>query len=76
MNRNGALAGMLTGAATVLFCIYVPVIDGLPLSSFIYEIIPGFIVCTLAVIIGSLATAEPEQNIRSTFEEMEREMLK
>ncbi|MDN7135074.1 sodium/proline symporter PutP [Pseudidiomarina terrestris] len=76
MNRHGALAGMLVGAATVLFCIYVPVIDGQTLSSFVYEIIPGFILCTIAVIVASLATAEPEQNIRSTFEEMEREMEK
>ncbi|RUO57856.1 sodium/proline symporter PutP [Pseudidiomarina insulisalsae] len=74
MNRHGALAGMVTGAATVLFWIYVPVIEGQPLSSYVYEIIPGFIVCTLAVLVVSSMTAKPDTELRDTFDEMERKL--
>ncbi|WP_258806927.1 sodium/proline symporter PutP [Pseudidiomarina sp. CB1] len=74
MNRHGALAGMVVGAATVLFWIYAPVIDGEALSSYVYEIIPGFILCTVAIIVVSLATAKPTQELQNTFDEMERQL--
>ncbi|MDG1750353.1 MAG: sodium/proline symporter PutP [Thalassotalea sp.] len=71
MNRNGALAGMITGAATVLFWIYVPItIDGQTLSSWIYEIVPGFILCSLVVVIVSKLTYKPQSDIEETFDEM------
>ncbi len=74
MTRNGALAGMVLGAATVLFWIYAPVLgDGSALTSLIYEMVPGFIVCTLAVIIVSLAGSPPPDSIVRTFEESEAE---
>ncbi|HCM47045.1 MAG TPA: sodium/proline symporter PutP, partial [Colwellia sp.] len=45
MTRNGALAGMLSGAITVLIWIYAPItIGGQALSAVMYEIVPGFIV--------------------------------
>lgn len=72
MNRHGALAGMLIGAGTVLFSIYVPIIDGNTISSYVYEIIPGFILCTLAVVIVSKLTAPPAKELTDTFEKMER----
>jgi sodium/proline symporter len=73
MNRHGALAGMVLGAATVLFWIYAPVLaDGAALSSVVYEIIPGFIVCSLAVVIVSLLTAEPTSDLQETFDDMEK----
>lgn len=73
MNRHGALAGMVLGAATVLFWIYAPVLaDGATLSSVVYEIIPGFIVCSIAVVVVSLLTAEPTKDLQDTFEEMEK----
>jgi Na+/proline symporter len=44
LTRTGALAGMLTGAVTVLFWIYAPIeIGGERLPAVIYEIVPGFI---------------------------------
>lgn len=55
LTRNGALAGMISGAVTVLFWIYGPfTIGGEPLSAVIYEIIPGFVVCSVASIVVSL----------------------
>jgi SSS family solute:Na+ symporter/sodium/proline symporter len=51
LTRNGALAGMVSGAVTVLIWIYGPfTIGGDPLSAVIYEIIPGFIVASVAAI--------------------------
>lgn len=70
MTRNGALAGMIAGAATVLFWIYAPVLaEGATLSSLIYEILPGFIVCGLVAILVSLFGREPANTITETFEQ-------
>jgi sodium/proline symporter len=71
MNRNGALAGMVTGAATVLFWIYAPItINGQTLSSIIYEIVPGFILCSVVLVIVSKLTYKPQSDIEETFDEM------
>lgn len=71
MNRNGALAGMITGAATVLFWIYAPItINGQTLSSWIYEIVPGFILCSIVVVVVSKLTYKPQADIEETFDEM------
>ncbi|EKE84772.1 sodium/proline symporter PutP [Idiomarina xiamenensis] len=72
MNRNGALAGMLVGAITVLLWIYGPTVDGQHLSAYIYEIIPGFVFCTIAAVVVSIVTADPSKEIQDTFEEMEK----
>ena len=55
MNLQGAISGMVVGAATVLFWIYAPItIDGQALSAIIYEIVPGFILSTIAIVVVSL----------------------
>ncbi|MDY0361581.1 MAG: sodium/proline symporter PutP [Desulforegulaceae bacterium] len=65
MTRNGALAGMITGAVTVI------VWKNLSGGIFdVYEILPGFILCTLAIIIGSLAGSGPSESIKNTFDEV------
>ena len=71
MNRNGALAGMITGAVTVLVWIYAPItIDGQSLSSLMYEIVPGFIACSIAIYLVSTFTADVEEEVLATFDEM------
>lgn len=71
MNKQGALAGMLTGAFTVLFWIYSPVtIGGVPLSSLMYEIVPGFIFATIAIVVVSKLTAAPDESVENMFDEM------
>jgi sodium/proline symporter len=71
MNKQGALAGMLTGAFTVLFWIYAPVtIGGETLSSLMYEIVPGFILATIAIIVVSKVTASPERSVEEMFDAM------
>ncbi|TVR29616.1 MAG: sodium/proline symporter PutP [Balneolaceae bacterium] len=65
MTRNGALAGMVTGAATVLIWENLSLIlPGLEHEIFtLYSIIPGFLFCTLAVIITSNIGDGPSDEI-------------
>ncbi|MBN7818982.1 sodium/proline symporter PutP [Bowmanella yangjiangensis] len=75
MTRAAALAGMLVGAGTVLFWIYAPVtINGQSLSSWMYEIVPGFILCTLTILVVSLFTRPPSQAMQDTFTKMENKL--
>jgi SSS family solute:Na+ symporter/sodium/proline symporter len=71
MTRNGALAGIMSGAITVLFWIYAPVtINGQTLSTIMYEIVPGFIVCSSAIYIVSILAPNTEESINLKFEQM------
>ncbi|TMP82899.1 sodium/proline symporter PutP [Pseudoalteromonas phenolica] len=75
MNFAGALAGMLVGAGTVLIWIYAPIqINGQSLSSLIYEIVPGFILSSIAIVVVSLITDEPPAQIGDKFAEYEQEL--
>ncbi|WP_418312628.1 sodium/proline symporter PutP [Priestia flexa] len=66
MTRWGALAGMIVGAATVLIWVNVP-----GLSEALYEMIPGFVLSFLAVVVVSLLTKDPSTKVQGTFVEME-----
>jgi len=71
MTRNGALSGMITGAATVLLWIYFPVrVDGQSLSSLMYEIVPGFILCSLVIYIVSTMSPQNDSAILAKHDEM------
>jgi SSS family solute:Na+ symporter/sodium/proline symporter len=71
MTRNGALAGMIAGAITVLLWIYAPMtIDGQPLSAVMYEIVPGFIMCSLTIFVVSKLSKNVESDITDKFDEM------
>ncbi|HEV2079742.1 MAG TPA: sodium/proline symporter PutP [Allosphingosinicella sp.] len=74
LTRNGALAGIVVGAATVLFWIYAPVLGGgAALSSIVYEIVPGFVLGGLAAILVSLAGPRPPESVLRTFDESDAE---
>ncbi|RHW75292.1 sodium/proline symporter PutP [Colwellia sp. RSH04] len=71
MTKNGALAGIVAGAATVLFWIYAPVtINGNSLSSVVYEIVPGFIMCSLAIYIVSVMDKNVSSEMKTLFNKM------
>jgi len=71
MTRNGALAGMITGAATVLLWIYLPItFNGQTLSSLMYEIVPGFILCSLVIYIVSKMSPQDDTAILAKHDEM------
>ncbi|MED5548320.1 MAG: sodium/solute symporter [Pseudomonadota bacterium] len=65
MTRLGAIAGMVTGAVTVLAWIYI-----LNLSGVMYEIVPGFIAATIAILVVSMVTKDPESHVTDYFDEM------
>lgn len=66
INAAGAMAGMLTGALVVVFWNRVVPDSG------IYEMIPGFILATLAIVVVSLITPEPKAEIVETFDNAEK----
>ncbi len=75
MTRLGAISGMIAGAATVLLWIYLPIeVDGKPLSSLMYEMVPGFIVATIVVLLVSKITPPPSNEILSRHEKVENKL--
>jgi sodium/proline symporter len=66
MNRQGCLAGILVGGITVV--IWKQLSGGL---FDVYEIVPGFLLATIAIIAVSLLTPEPEKEIQDMFTEAE-----
>jgi len=70
MTRNGALAGMLTGAVTVV--LWKNWID--PALGFgLYEIIPGFILATLAIVMFSHSGQPPSASMQARFDKAEKQ---
>ncbi len=77
MNRNGAVAGMVVGALTVILWIYGPFeMNGMALNSWLYAIVPGFILSTIAIFVVSKMTGGPDRTVVATFEEMELNLNK
>ncbi|MGY0216759.1 sodium/proline symporter PutP [Endozoicomonadaceae bacterium StTr2] len=68
MNYAGALAGIITGGVTVV------VWKQLQGGWFdLYEIIPGIILATIAVIVASLVTQEPDDEVVQIFDQVAAE---
>jgi solute:Na+ symporter, SSS family len=66
MTKWGALAGIIVGAITVLVWVQFP-----DLKAEVYEMIPGFFLSLLAVILVSLITKDPSNKVQNQFEDME-----
>jgi sodium/proline symporter len=64
--KNGAIAGILAGG--IMTIIWKQLSGGI---FDLYEIVPGFIVSTIAIIIFSLIDKEPSKEITAEFEELE-----
>lgn len=64
-NAKGALAGMVSGAATVL--IWHNLIKPLGGVFGIYELLPAFIVASLAIVVVSKLTEEPSEAVQHEF---------
>tara|TARA_R110000868_G_scaffold6550_2_gene36988 strand:+ start:61015 stop:62520 length:1506 start_codon:yes stop_codon:yes gene_type:complete len=75
MTRSAAVAGMVTGAVTVLFWIYAPIeIGGTKLSEIIYEMVPGFVLSTIATLVVGQMTRKPTHALTDDFDAMVAEM--
>ncbi len=66
MTRNGALAGMLVGAVTVIVWKQYEWLG-------LYEIIPGFILGSLAIVVVSLMGRQPSATMTERFDQAEAE---
>ncbi|MBO1504181.1 sodium/proline symporter PutP [Serratia proteamaculans] len=66
MTRNGALAGMLVGAVTVIVWKHFAWLD-------LYEIIPGFLFACIAIVTVSLMGRQPSATITERFDQAEAE---
>ncbi|WP_044642174.1 sodium/proline symporter PutP [Risungbinella massiliensis] len=67
MNHWGALAGMVVGALTVLIWVQIP-----GASDFLYEMIPGFFLSLVTVIIVSLVTGGSSDAVEEQFSKMKK----
>jgi sodium/proline symporter len=63
MNRAGALAGILVGGITVV--VWKQLSGGI---YDLYEIVPGILFATLAIIIASLVTSAPPASVQTRFD--------
>lgn len=63
ISKWGALAGMITGAITVIIWEQIKEFDA------VYEIIPGFIACVIAIIVVSYLTVKPSEEVEAEFNE-------
>ncbi|MCB5226747.1 sodium/proline symporter PutP [Alishewanella sp. 16-MA] len=71
MTFAGALSGIIVGSGTVLLWIYLPIsINGQTLSATMYEIVPGVIFSTLAIIVVSLMGRMPSESVQQMFTKM------
>ncbi|MDO4182560.1 MAG: sodium/proline symporter [Coriobacteriia bacterium] len=66
MNKQGAVAGMVVGAATVL--LWHNLVKPLGGVFGIYELLPAFIFSALAIVVVSLLTKAPSQEVCEDFE--------
>lgn len=64
MTASGALAGMIVGAVTV--------VAWKATGSSLYEIVPGFIACAVAIVVVSLLSKAPSKEITDRFDEADR----
>ncbi|WP_172562699.1 sodium/proline symporter PutP [Vibrio furnissii] len=70
MNRNGALAGILVGGITIV------VWKQLSGGWFdVYEIVPGIIFSTIAIVAVSLLTGEPEETVKQQHKTFKKHLV-
>ncbi|OOM78236.1 sodium/proline symporter PutP [Clostridium sp. BL-8] len=69
MTKWGALSGMIVGGLTVIIWI------ASGLSSYLYEMIPGFFLSLISIVIVSLLTYKPNSIIDKEFATMEKTLL-
>jgi sodium/proline symporter len=62
LNKWGAYAGMIVGMATVALWLAFDI-------GIVYELIPGFVFASVAIVVVSLATGEPPEAVKQEFED-------
>ncbi len=67
MNRNGALAGIIVGGITIV--VWKQLSGGI---FDLYEIVPGIVFSILAIVITSLISSEPKEDISEQYKKYEQ----
>ena len=69
-NLPGAIAGLISGATTVLIWDYLPIMGGQTIGAAtgLYSLLVGFIVSLFCIVVVSLLTKAPEQSILDEFD--------
>ncbi len=69
-NLPGAIAGIVSGAVTVIVWDYLPLVNGSTIGSAtgLYSLFVGFIVSIVCIVLVSLVTKEPDASIYKEFE--------
>ena len=68
-NYPGAIAGIVTGALVDILWLFLPVVNGTPLSTAtgVYEIVPGFIIGAIVAVVATLLTKAPSAEVEAIF---------
>ncbi|MDN4503947.1 sodium/proline symporter PutP [Alteromonadaceae bacterium BrNp21-10] len=75
LTHTGAVAGIVSGAVTVIAWILWPELDnGQTLSNIMYEIVPGAIVSTLSIWLVSLASGPVDDEVIESFSAAQAEL--
>ncbi|QIL86740.1 sodium/proline symporter PutP (plasmid) [Vibrio sp. HDW18] len=69
MNRHGALAGIVVGGVTIV--VWKQLTGG---WFDVYEIVPGIILATLAIVVVSLLTEQPEAQVKAQHLEFKKQL--
>ncbi len=71
-NLAGAIAGIISGGLTVIIWDYIPLMGGQTLGAAtgLYSLAVGFVISILMIVIFSLATREPSQEILAEFDQV------
>lgn len=77
INLPGAIAGIISGAATVLVWDYIPLINGATLGAYtgLYSLAIGFLISLILIIVVSIVTKQPSEDIFKEFEDMKNNNL-
>lgn len=69
-NLQGAIAGIVSGAAVVILWDYIPLISGETIGNVtgLYSLVPGFAISLLLIVVVSLVTPAPSDEIVKEFE--------
>ena len=73
-NLQGAMAGLISGSATVIIWDYIPLVHGQTIGAAtgLYSLIVGFLVSLACIIVVSLVTKGPDQSIIDEFDQYKK----
>lgn len=71
-NFQGAVAGIVTGALTVIVWDYLPIVNGATIGSVtgLYSLVVGFTLSVIAIVVISLCTKAPSEEILQEFDDV------